>query len=46
MANKPWYEMTADELIAAGHKPVQIQHTEERGWEEVKPQSEEDNVQG
>jgi len=33
--SKPWYEMTAEELIALGHKPVMIEHTPAEGWHEV-----------
>jgi len=41
--DKPWYEMTAEELIARGHKPVAIQHTDEEGWTEVEqPKTDED----
>ena len=30
-----WTTMTAEQLIARGHKPVMIQHTEKEGWQEV-----------
>lgn len=33
--SKNWWEMTADELIAAGHKPVHIQSSPDEGWVEV-----------
>ncbi|MEZ2310811.1 hypothetical protein AB6809_29625 [Paraburkholderia sp. RCC_158] len=34
-----WTTMTAEQLIARGHKPVAIQHTEKEGWQEVSEQT-------